>query len=672
MIMQLFFIGIGIVCAGALLALALRHMPARSRLFGYGAACIGSLAAAASASLVLVEGGSAQYAFFSVASYPVFSFSIDALGAFFIVLISVAGAAVSLFAISYAEHYEGKYDIGQLGAFFNLFLSAMLLVVVADSVIAFLIFWELMAILSYFLVTYEHKKDSALKAGLLYAVMTQLGTIFLAIAFFMFFRETQSFSFGDFRSFADAIPQGVKNLIFIFALIGFGSKAGIVPLHIWLPEAHPAAPSHVSALMSGAMIKIAVYGMVRIAFDILGVTALWWGIVLLAVGVVSAVLGVLYALMESDLKRLLAYSSIENIGIIFMGLGSSMLLVVSGHPVTAGAALFAALFHAFNHGIFKSLLFMGVGAIQKATGTKDMERLGGLVKRMPMTAVMFLIGALSIAALPPMNGFASEWLIFQSLFGAMTVVPSIALQIALGVSVAFLALVSALALAVSVKSFGISFLALPRSHEAEGAKEVSRPMRLGMFVLAVSCVALGVLPALSASILYPVVAQLELGSLAQNATAFVFSRDGASSQISLLLGTGFFIGVVAAISIVLIVLWGRHRKRIAPTWACGRLVEPAMEYTGAGLTMPFKIIFSGLYRPSHNVEREMLEGATYQIEKVRYEETIAHLLEEYVYGPGARIVERIGGVVKRLQTGNLNMYLFYIFATLIALLYFFA
>lgn len=669
---SLFFTSIIILFAGAVAAIALWHKPALARLAGYGAACIGSLAAAGYAVSLLLTGATAQYSFLTIASYPVFSFSIDALGAFFILLISVAGTAVSVYAFSYAEHYEGKYNIGRLGSLYNLFICAMLLVVASANVVAFLVFWELMSILSYFLVTYEHKKESALRAGLLYAVMTHLGTIFLTIAFFIFFRETGSFQFADFRALADHIPQAVQNLIFVLVVIGFGSKAGIVPLHIWLPEAHPAAPSHVSALMSGAMIKIAVYGIVRIAFDIFGVTALWWGGMIVAIGVLSAILGVLYALMENDLKRLLAYSSIENIGIIFIGLGSSMILAASGHPVIAGAALLASLFHAFNHSIFKSLLFMGVGAIQKATGTKDMEKLGGLVKAMPMTAIMFLIGSLSIAALPPMNGFASEWLIFQSLLSVMIHAESVAMQVAIGISVAFLALVSALALVVSIKAFGISFLALPRSAEAADAKESKKTMRVGMFGLAVACIALGVFPALATAIIHPVVAQLHLGSLAAQATSFVFPLNNTASHIAPLWGTVFFVGVVVVMSIVALVFWGRHRKRKAPTWACGRLVEPYMEYTGSGLAMPFKMVFSGFYRPTHNIERETLEGATYQISSVRYEESIVHLLEQYVYGPGARITVVAGDIVKRLQTGNLNMYLFYIFATLIALLYFFA
>lgn len=669
---SLFFASIIVLFAGAVATLALWRTPSLSRLAGYGAACIGSVAAGVYAVSILLAGTTAQFSFLTVASYPIFSFSIDALSAFFILLISVAGAAVSLFAFSYAEHYEGKYNIGQLGSLYNLFICAMLLVVASANVIAFLVFWELMSILSYFLVTYEHKKESALKAGLLYAVMTHIGTIFLTIAFFVFFKETGSFQFADFRALGEQIPQAVQNLIFVFIVIGFGSKAGIVPLHIWLPEAHPAAPSHVSALMSGAMIKIAVYGIIRIAFDILGVTTMWWGSVIVAIGVISAVLGVLYALMENDLKRLLAYSSIENIGIIFIGLGSSMLLAASEHPMLAGSALLATLFHAFNHAIFKSLLFMGVGAIQKATGTKDMEKLGGLVKTMPMTAILFLVGSLAIAALPPMNGFASEWLIFQSLLGIMIHTPSVALQAGIGIAVAFLALVSALALVASVKSFGISFLALPRSVEAENARESKRSMRAGMAVLAVACVVLGVFPALASTIAHPVITQMQFEVFAAQGTSFAFPLNDTVSRIAPLWGAVFFVGILALISVIVIVLWGRHRKRKAPTWACGRLVEPYMEYTGAGLAMPFKLIFSGLYRPTHNVEREMLEGSTYQISTVRYEEAIAHLLEEYVYGPGVRVVEWVGDIVKRLQTGNLNVYLFYIFATLIILLYFFA
>lgn len=338
----------------------------------------------------------------------IYGFFVDRLSAFFILVISITSFAVSIYSMGYVKEYFGKKNIGYLGFLYNLFILSMIFVVSSNNAIMFLVVWELMSILSYLLVVFEHEKPETRKAGFIYILMTHIGTGFIIISFLILAGSSGSFSFETFRS--AALPSYLKDIVFLSALVGFGTKAGIVPLHIWLPYAHPAAPSNVSALMSGVMIKTAIYMLIRVIFDFLGASSAWWGILLLFLASASAILGVMYALVEHDLKRLLAFHSVENIGIILIGVGVSMVFMSTGHPDLAAFGLIAGLYHTMNHAIFKSLLFMGAGSLIYSTHTRNIEELGGLMKRMPWTGMFFLIGSISISALPPFNGFVSEWL----------------------------------------------------------------------------------------------------------------------------------------------------------------------------------------------------------------------------------------------------------------------
>lgn len=672
----LFSSSIILFLVGAVASLIFSPKPHISRFISYASAFIGSLCAAIFSLLLLIEKTNYTVSLITFFNFPILSFSIDALGAFFIFLVSVIGIAVSLFSFSYAEHYEEKYSTWLLGFLYNTFICSMILVLASDSVITFLIMWELMSLLSYFLVIYEYNKTSSLKAGFLYLVMTHIGTVFLATAFFLLYKVTGSFQFSDFHTLIENVPQFTRDIIFVLAFIGFGSKAGVVPFHIWLPEAHPAAPSHISALMSGVMIKIAIYGIVRIVFDLLGGSIeIWWGSLVLIIGTLSAIIGALYSLMQHDLKRLLAYSSVENIGIILMGIGSGMLFISTGHPELAAIALLAGLFHTLNHALFKSLLFLGAGSIHKAVGILNIEKLGGLASKMPFTAITFLIGSMAISALPLFNGFISEWLVFQGLLGNMTITNHIFVQVVVGLSVALLALTSALALSCFARAYSITFLALPRSSEASQAKESSLGAIIGMIFLAVTCIVLGVFPFLATNIIIPVISAIHIPSSSIYADASIMSVTQTSGIIQnsitpLWIVIMFFIILALAWGVVRL-LWGKHKKRIAPTWACGRSVESRMEYTGSGLAMPFKLIFSGLYRPTHNIEKETLSGSTYLISSIKYEEKIEPLFEIYIYDPISKLALWIGNNARKIQTGNLNMYLLYIFMTLIVLLYIF-
>ncbi|MBP7089185.1 MAG: hydrogenase 4 subunit B, partial [Candidatus Omnitrophica bacterium] len=403
-------------------------------------------------------------------------FLFDPLTLFFLAVICIVSLPSLIYSFSYlkGEYSASKIVLAQILLFS--FVLSMALVVSVRNCLIFLVFWEIMSLVSYFLVVFDSNHSRSITAGLIYIVMTHIGTAFIIAGFMILHNYTHSFDFFAIKSASHLMPQQAKNIIFLLFLIGFGTKAGIVPLHIWLPYAHPQAPSHISSIMSGVMIKTAIYGIIRFVFFILGVNSGWWGILVLILAVISCLVGVIYALMEHDIKRLLAYHSVENIGIILLGVGLSMFFMNLNLTYLAVFALIAGLYHLVNHAIFKGLLFLCSGSVYKATGTRDIEKLGGLIKKMPHTAAYFLLGAMAISALPPLNGFVSEWLTLQAFFlGAFNIIRGS--KLFLGVCAAMLALTGGLAAACFVKAFGITFLAQPRSHFAKDAKEVALSMR---------------------------------------------------------------------------------------------------------------------------------------------------------------------------------------------------
>src|SRR3990170_3359349 len=487
-----FEVSFGFFILGAVIAILLNDRMRACTIMSYGCSVIASILGIAGGFGVIISGPLTLRlpVLIPITDMNIF---IDRLSAFFIMVICVTALAVSIYSIGYTREYFGKKSIGLLGFLYNLFILSMILVVSANNAILFLIFWEVMSLISYFLVTYEHENKEARQAGYIYILMTHIGTGFIILSFLILASSGGSFSFDSFRTGGISMLPWMKDAAFLLALIGFGTKAGIVPLHIWLPYAHPAAPSNVSALMSGVMIKTAIYGLIRVTFDFLGGDVFWWGMLILIVASVSALLGVMYALMEHDMKRLLAFHSVENIGFILIGVGMSIIFMSAGMPKLAAFALIAGLYHLINHAVFKALLFMGAGSIIYSTHTKNIEEMGGLLKKMPWTGAFFLIGSISISALPPFNGFVSEWLTFQSQLLGVNISDDIA-KIIILFSGAALGLTSALAAACFVKAFGISFLALPRSSHAERAKEVPVSMLIGMGMLSIICILLGVLP----------------------------------------------------------------------------------------------------------------------------------------------------------------------------------
>ena len=591
-----------------------------------------------------------------------FAIRLDPLAAFFVLTISLVGVAASIYASGYVEEFSGRVSVGLLGSLLNGFLLSMTLVVLADNGFFFLILWEVMSLLSYVLVVTEHEKPGVREAGLFYLIMTHVGTAFIILTLLIFSQETGSFSFEAFRHPDQQLPEGLRSIAFFTALIGFGAKAGIVPLHVWLPYAHPAAPSHISALMSGVMIKTAIYGLIRVYFDFMGgVFPWWWGFTLLVAGTVSALLGVMYALMEHDLKGLLAFHSVENIGIILLGIGAGMIFHTYGLHELAALGLLAGLYHTINHAAFKALLFLGAGALQFSTHTRHIEEYGGLLRRMPWTGAFFLIGAVSIAALPPTNGFVSEWLVFQSLFLSFQL-PTLFLKLMLPIAAAMLALTGALALACFAKAFGMSFLAQPRSAHARRATEVPWSMRVGMGFLAGLCIVLGLAPMLVVPLLDRVTAPLTGAAISSQVLALDGWVVAPPVLAMLLVGAG-------ALGLLIARLCGKGlRARYYKTWGCGLNLTPRMEYTATGFAQPIKQVFETIYQPTVKLEQEFLEQSKYFIKHQRFESHIEPVFEKYLYRPVVTLLLATADRLRIIQAGSLHLYLTYIFVTLVLLL----
>ena len=532
-----------------------------------------------------------------------FSFRIDGLSAFFLGLIGTIASLASLFGISYQKHYIGKYALGPFGFFYNLFLLGMVLAVSANHGLFFLFAWELMSIASYFLVIFDRKESRNIRAGFLYLLMTQLGTIFVALALFLAYQSTGSFDFDMWRAEGMTLSVFWQSIMYAAVLIGFGTKAGIIPLHIWLPEAHPAAPSHVSALMSGVMIKTAIFMIIRFFFDFFPGAPLEWGLVILALGAISSLLGVLYALSEHDIKRLLAYHSVENIGIILLGIGSALVFMNYGLQDFFVFALAAALFHTANHAIFKSLLFLAAGSVVSATGTRNMEAYGGLIRVLPYSAFFFLIGSMAISAFPPFNGFASEWLIFQSLFVGIAA-SSLLVKLTFLASIASLSFTGGLAMACFAKAFGVTFLGRSRELEAEvmaHREKKSWLTHLPMAVLALLTIVLGIGAPLVVSFLVGIIASLVFGG----GTDLVFPYlrfMGMSENFSGILPVhGTAIALLVFVAVLGAVVGWLTRKRavvIAPTWDCGMPLSGKMQITATSFSRSLTTIFSGILRPT--------------------------------------------------------------------------
>ena len=583
-----------------------------------------------------------------------FALALDRLSAFFLFLICAVGVPVTLFSMSYVErHYESSRR-SLLWALLPLFLGSMALVVTASTAFAFLFGWELMTLFSAGLILIEGDAGDRRHNVFIYLLMMHAGAAAVAAAFFIFLPHAASLDFASLRASARLLTPGVRTAIFLLAFVGFGTKAGIIPLHLWLPRAHPIAPSPVSALMSGVMLKTAVYGFVRFGFDFLGGGPTWWGYLVLAAGALSGLLGVLYAISEHDLKRLLAYHSVENIGIIYLGLGTAFVFLAKGESGWAAVALVAALLHTLNHALFKSALFLGAGAISDATHTLDIEELGGLLRRMRVTGVAFLVACCSIVGLPLFNGFVSEWLTFRSFLAGSTL-SDVRSAFVLPLMAGVLALIGGLAAACFAKVYGVAFLGRPRSAHAEHAREVPAPMAAAMLLLAGACVLIGLAPMIVLRPLSATVLALVPGALPEE--AFSIARVIPWVAVGVLV-------LIAAGAVV------RRATRVTPTWACGMAgLDSRMQYTSTAFSKPLRRVFARVYRPERTVEIAPAED-TYFPTAISYRSVRTTSFERMLYRPGVDAIVAAAHRLRRLQTGNIQIYLLYIFLAMVALLVF--
>lgn len=670
-VVYIFLMCIFILISGAVMTLLFSSSKSASRYIAYVSSIAASLLGIIASLLKLFDSGNpvlmelkTNFDFLGI------SFYIDNLSSFFILLISFLTLVVSIYSFGYVKHYEQKRNTGVLGSLYNLFAASMLLVVTSGHIFFFLVSWEIMSLVSYFLVVYENEKTEVQKAGIIYLVMTHIGTAFITAGFVLLYKYSGQTGINLLNT--DGIPALVKNMIFICLLIGFGTKAGIIPLHVWLPHAHPAAPSNISALMSGVMIKTAIYGIVRFIIGSMSAEYLWWGTAILIIGAVSTVLGVAYALMEHNIKRLLAYHSIENIGIILMGVGLSIIATVNGNSMIGALALTAALFHTFNHSIFKGLLFLGAGAIHYSTGTKDIEKLGGLIKKMPYTAVFFLTGALAISAIPPFNGFVSEWITYQSMFQNLFA-SNDSLKLVILISAALLALAGALAAYCFVKVYGISFLGLPRTSHAENAKEVPVSMLAGMGILSVVCLLTGIFPLFMIKLLDSVNLQLLGTTIAGNLQGFSsFVTMPVTVEKSGISPLGLVFLIVMLFSVMYFVISTFTAKTVTRkynTWDCGyEKLDSRMQYSATGYSKPIRIVFRAIFRPQRELKVEE-GGLPYFIKSAKYTVSTQSIFEKYIYEPVIRFVFKFARRVRfAVQTGSIHAYLLYIFAAIILML----
>jgi hydrogenase-4 component B len=582
-----------------------------------------------------------------------FSLAVDRLSAFFLLLVCAVAVPVTIFAVPYFDLHYCEQRRRWSWAFFSLFLFSMIVVVTASSGFAFLAGWELMTLVSAALILIEGDSRERRHNVFIYLLMMHVGATAVAACFFLFLPYSHGLDFEAIRAAGASMPGGIRAMVFLSAFLGFGAKAGLIPLHLWLPRAHPIAPSPVSALMSGIMLKTAVYGFVRFAFDFLGGGSWWAGYVVLLVAAVTGLLGILYAIAEDDLKRLLAYSSIENIGIIFLGLGTSLIFLTHQAPVGAALALIGALLHAFNHALFKSLLFLGAGAISSSTHSVDLNELGGLQRRMPLTGAAVLVGCCSIAGLPLFSGFISEWLIFRSFLAGSSLVGTKA-QIVLPLMVGILALIGGLATACFVKLFGVAFLGRPRSAEAERAEEAPFGMRVGMWLLGVGCVFIGILPGL---VLRPLVSLVQV---------LVPGAGVPEETLSIARIIPWIAVIVIGTSGVAVLI--KRRERITRTWACGLPeLSSRMQYTSTVFSKPIRFVFAQVYRPDRKVERIPSDQPYFPV-SVSYRSVRTTSYERALYRPFVESVVWLAHKLRRLQTGNIQVYLLYIFLALVSLL----
>jgi hydrogenase-4 component B len=622
---------------------------------------LGGAAALTGGCLVALHGSGASRTIGAGNLVGAVTLQLSPLAAAFIALLGLIALAIGLYAPRY--HRPGPGSEFYLCAY-NLALLASLGVLVAGNAIVFLVAWESMTTFSYLLILRHHRWRGVMAGGFLFLALGEVGFALIIAAFAILSVKTGTLDLTEMAARSHAVPGAWRSAVFVLALAGFGFKAGIVPLHIWLPEAHPVAPADGSGFLSGLVIKLGVYGVMLFAFQLLAGGPMWWGVLTTVAGAVTAVVGVLYAVIEADFKRLLAFHSVENIGIIVTATGAAMMFRAGHQPALGAYMLLAALYHVINHGVYKTLLFLEAGVVEHATGTRDLDRLGGLARRMPRTSVITLIGTLGIAGLPPLNGFVSEWLIFQGLFQGFRIQPLAGVVLVL--AGAALALSGGLAVMAFAHAYGIGFLGLPRSRAADNARETGQPV-VGPALLAVACVGLSVgAPAVL----------IALGQVARAVTGVQLRPVLLPGKLTIIPAhvnfaafsptyLAVFLVAVSAVPLLIYLAGRGARARQVPVWDGGMLrFRARMQYTGAAFANPIKVTFGQLYQPNVRVERASDDPAG-RSGAVRYDFEVLPLFQRYLYDPVVSAVKGLARFMRPMQSGDVNLYLLYIFLVVV-------
>lgn len=652
-------LGFGVRLCAVALAVAFVRSPRWCRRWALGGSIVASCLTGASAAVVVFSGATVRdVVFHHSATGLSFGFAITPLSGWFLLVLGILAVPAAFYSVGYLAHAVPPQKTAFVVAGFNVLLAAVEAVFVADSIVVFLFAWEAMTLATTALVATEHEITSNRRAAWVFLVMSHVGTGCLMAGFFVLASYSGSSNFAVALG-GGAVQGGLRDLVFVLFLAGFGVKAGVIPLHVWLPEAHPAAPTSVSALMSGVLVTTGLYGIVRVCVFGLGAPEWSWGVAVALLGALSALLGVLYALTQTDIKRLLAYSTIENVGIVLLGVGTAMMALATRDGGLASLALVAALFHILNHAAFKGLLFLGAGGVVMATGTRHIEKMGGLAKRMPWTTSFFLVGAAAISGLPFFNGFVSEWVLFQALLQGFRSTPSLS-RLVYPVAGSLLALTTALAAACFVKAFGISFLARPRGEGAEQAHESPWTMLVPQACLAGLCVVLGLVPGATIAALERVAGVLPGVKPHGDVSRGLLSLGSGAGSLDFATPVLLALAVLSIGGVTAVLFLGLRRgRRREPTWGCGGELSAETEYTATAFSKPLMRVFAAIYRPMREVSRvESL--SPYFPSEVKYRASIEPTFERFLYRPMTRLVLGAAQRMKIIQAGSLHAYLAYV------------
>lgn len=659
---DLLLLSISLYGIGAILSLLFSRSKKAARLVAGFSGLIAAVFGVSAALIVIISDSPVVLNLFSIPPFGWLGLNMDVLSSFLVGLIALIGAAASIYSLSSDE------ATGFMGFLTNIFLATMLLVVTINNAFYFIVFWEMMTLVSYLLVIWESEKEETMQIGYVYMLVAHIGAALILVAFLIMYSKTSSFDFGLWRQ--TWMSTGIKSLVFILAFIGFGAKAGMVPLHFWAPGAYAVAPDHVSALMSSVMKKTAIYGFLRICIDIIGPIGWGWGFLVLIFGVLSTVIGAFYALTEKDLKRLLAYSSVENVGIILMGCGVGMIGISIQQPVISALGFLAALYHMINHAFFKGLLFLGAGSVITQVGSRNLNQMGGLARRMPWTAVSFLIGVLAVTAIPPLNGFVSEWFTYQALFASsQTIFP--AFRVFSPLFAVLLALAGGFAVMVYIKAYSGAFSGPARSKPASDAKESALGKIISMIYLAVGCLVLGLGSPIIAPWISNVAADFIRASPLTVASGWqVFPGDPAQAAISPPLVALLLLGFLLVPVILIIVFKGQRagRRTGVEPWSCGYGYSPSMSVIASSFDQPVKTSFVPLFWLRTLTEKPFRILSVVGRGAVQYILKVEPVVETVISRPTSRLVETAGQWVQNLQMGDIRVYCLYIIVTLAVLL----